>query len=103
MKTKFILIGALTILLTGCQTSSTAINKIQPGMSERDVVSILGQPKARINNADGSTTLEYTLNESRVQSLHAPYFVRMVDGKVESYGRESGHTERTSDPHWPSH
>ena len=102
MKTKLIPIAALAVLLFGCQTSSTAINKIHAGMSEREVVAILGKPKSRIPKSDGSTTLEYTLNESRVQSLHAPYFVRMVDGKVESYGRESG-PERGMDAHWPSH
>ncbi len=103
MKTNLILVGLVALLLAGCQTSSTAINNIRPGMSEREVVAILGKPKARVSNTDGTTTLDYTLNESRVQSLHAPYFVRMVDGKVESYGRGSGQTERTFDAHWPSH
>ncbi len=90
MKTKFIVL-ALAVMMTGCQTPSSQLNKVHLGMSETDVIKILGQPASIAENHDGKT-LYYTLRENGLGSLNAPYSVKLVGGKVDSYGRDSGAT-----------
>jgi hypothetical protein len=65
-------------------------------MGESEVVKILGQPASRAESKDGSVTLYYTLNENGLGSINAPYSVKLVTGKVDSYGRDGAST--TSQP-----
>jgi outer membrane protein assembly factor BamE (lipoprotein component of BamABCDE complex) len=99
MKMKFLLFALAALFLAGCidvVTPSTQINKVHLGMSEAEVIKILGQPVSKAENKDGSTTLYYTLREIWGSINAAPYSVKLVNGKVDSYGRDAG--QRTSEP-----
>ncbi len=81
-------------LLSACSTSSTALNKLSVGMSKGEVLKILGTPESTRANRSVEF-LVYSLTEriARPGEAIAPigidgkYFVKLVDGKVESYGR----------------
>jgi hypothetical protein len=90
MKTKLTIIGLVALLAAGCYTGSSQINKVHLGMSEAEVVKTLGQPVSRAENKDG-TTLYYSLQEI-FGSPPVPYSVTLVNGKVDSYGRDAGGT-----------
>jgi len=88
MKANFPLVVVLALLVAGCKTSTTAINKVHLGMSEPDVVKILGAPDSRAENKDGSARLFYTLRTGG--SIYSPYSVTLRAGKVDAYGRDPG-------------
>jgi hypothetical protein len=94
MKTKIIITGLAALLVAGCccYTRSTQINKVQLGMDETKVVTILGNPIGRGESREDTNTtvtLYYWLQE--VPSFPpVPYSVRLVNGKVEAFGRDSG-------------
>ena len=94
MKIKLLIVGLATLLVAGCQTSSTQLNKVHLGMSEAEAVKILGEPASRAESKDGSVTLYYTLREN-IGSINSPYSVKLVNGKVDSYGRDAGGTQTT--------
>ena len=91
MKIKILVIGLVSLLAAGCYTQSSRINTVHLGMSEADVVKVLGQPVSRAQNKD-STTLYYSLQEI-FGSPPVPYSVTLVNGKVDSYGRDAGATQ----------
>lgn len=94
MKTAIATIGLAALLAAGCQTPSTQLNKVHLGMSEAEVVEILGDPASRAESKDGSVTLYYTLREN-MGSINSPYSVKLVNGKVDWYGRDNGTTQTT--------
>jgi outer membrane protein assembly factor BamE (lipoprotein component of BamABCDE complex) len=80
-----ILIG---FLLIGCATSGK-INAVNMGMTKEQVIKVMGNPVSV--SAKGSTEyLNYKLSETDDDAFMGwttPYYVRVVDGKVDSYGR----------------
>ncbi len=94
MKTTLVIMGLVALFAAGCQTPSTQLNKVHLGMSEAEVVKILGEPASRAESKDGSTMLYYTLREN-MGSINSPYSVKLVGGKVDSYGRDAGGTQTT--------
>ena len=72
----------------GCATSST-INTVQLGMTKAEVVVIMGDPVSV--SAKGETEyLNYALSETDDDAFYgitSPYYVRLVNGRVDSYGR----------------
>ena len=88
MNTKTTLTCLLLLLvgtfLGGCTTASQ-LNNIQIGMTKDQVTSILGKP----DSTSAQSNIEYlTYYLSNDQSYRdQPYSVRLVDGKVESFGR----------------
>jgi len=90
MMTKKLCLLALALLgaiLTGCATS-TDMNKIQIGMTKAQVIDILGTPDSTSAQANVEYLTYYleVNNIARADQDHA-YMVRLVDGKVESFGR----------------
>ena len=84
------------VLLVGCQSPSWMVERVKIGMSEKEVRGKLGKPASRIENPDGSVTMNYVLAENWAASLTAPYSVRLVDGKVASVQRDGpGQQNRT--------
>ena len=86
MKTKIILITALFVGLftVGCETSAK-LNDVRIGMTRDQVVSILGQPDSTSAQANVQYMTYYldTTSDYRDRA----YMVRLVNGKVESFGR----------------
>jgi len=89
MKIKLLLFALAASFLAGCYTQSAQLNKVQVGMSESDVVKILGQPVSKAVSKDSTISLYYSLQEI-FGSPPVPYSVTLVNGKVDSYGRDGG-------------
>jgi len=90
MKNKFVLLSlALAgLLLAGC-TSATRLNDIRIGMGKDQVLSLMGTPDSTSAQANVEYLIYY-LDASGGRyggTTTEPYMVRMVDGKVESFGR----------------
>ena len=83
---KFPAIGLLLVaLLAGCVTADR-LNDIRIGMTKDQVISILGKPDSM--SAQGNIEyLTYYLITDTGYGRDAPYSVRLVNGKVESFGR----------------
>jgi len=87
MKSKIALVFALLIgvLLAGCE-SSAELNNIRIGMTKAAVLTILGTPDSMSAQANVEY-LTYYLEAEAGYGRDQPYMVRLVDGKVESFGR----------------
>jgi len=73
------------VLLAGCVTADK-LNNVRIGMTKDAVTSLLGQPDS--TSAQGNIEyLTYYLAAESGNSRDQPYSVRLVDGKVESFGR----------------
>ncbi|HTB83780.1 MAG TPA: outer membrane protein assembly factor BamE [Candidatus Sulfotelmatobacter sp.] len=88
MKTTTVLIGLASMLLAGCLTSSSTINSISLGMNKAQVLKIMGTPVSVIADTN-SECLNYNLAEvpTAFDMPGTPYEIKLVDGKVVSYGR----------------
>jgi hypothetical protein len=73
------------ILLAGCETS-TALNKVHIGMTKMEVQSLLGTPDSTSAQANVEY-MTYYLSSDAGYGRDQPYMVRLVNGKVESFGR----------------
>ncbi len=90
MKTKIILLCSLLagLFFAGCETSAK-LNSIRIGMTKDQVLAIMGQP----DSMSAQANVEYLTYYLEVDSgptqydRNQPYMVRLVDGKVESFGR----------------
>lgn len=79
------------VVLSACASVPTAqkLNGIQLGMSKAEVIERLGQPVS-ISAQNKTEFLNYKLTETETDAKYEwvkPYYVRLIDGKVESYGR----------------
>jgi len=74
----------LSLLLIGCTTSSQ-LNNVHIGMSKDQVISLMGKPDSTSAQANIEYLTYYLSNDGSYRDQ--PYSVRLVDGKVESFGR----------------
>lgn len=78
-----------TLILCGCVSRSDKISDVQIGMSKEEVLKVMGPPKST-SAQDRAEYLIYFLFE-QVSPIGSGgywrYYVRLVDGKVESFGR----------------
>lgn len=71
--------------VAGCATSA-ALNNVRRGMTKAEVIALLGNPDS--TSAQGNIeSLTYYLQADSGYGRDQPYLVRLVDGKVESFGR----------------
>lgn len=86
---KFYIISVLSLFLLGC-ASTEQFNKIQIGMTKSEVIQIVGSP--RNVSAEGSVEyMTYMISETGSDAYYGretPFFVRLVNGKVEAYGKK---------------
>ncbi|HTZ21140.1 MAG TPA: SHOCT domain-containing protein [Opitutaceae bacterium] len=83
--TAFILL--LAALFTGCATADK-LNDLRIGMSKDQVIAMLGKPDSTSAQANIEYLTYYLSNDSSyTYGRDQPYMVRLVDGKVESFGR----------------
>jgi len=76
----------LTVLLAGC-TSAQLLNSIRIGMTKDQVIAILGQPDSTSAQANIEYLTYYLAPDNDNYRRDQPYAVRLVEGKVESFGR----------------
>ena len=88
MKSKILIIGLAAMLTAGCLTSASKINGVSIGMNKADVLKIMGTPVSVIADTN-SECLNYNLAEvpTAFDMPGTPYEIKLVDGKVVSYGR----------------
>ena len=75
----------LAALFTGCATADK-LNKVHIGMTKDQVIALLGQPDSTSAQANIEYMTYYLSNDSSY-GRDQPYMVRLVEGKVESFGR----------------
>ena len=76
---------AVGLVLAGCNSASQ-LNEVRIGMTKDQVISLLGQPDS--TSAEGNVEyLTYYLLSDPNYGREQPYMVRLVDDKVESFGR----------------
>jgi len=69
-------------------------------MTKQEVVSVLGEPESTAASGRGVEILRYHLfNPNANRNRLEEYFVRLVNGRVDSYGRWVIST-RPKTPHW---
>jgi outer membrane protein assembly factor BamE (lipoprotein component of BamABCDE complex) len=88
----------MALLLGGCATAHK-ISSVQLGMTKDDVISVMGKPIS-VSAQGGAEYLNYALSETDDDAFMGwtkPYYVRLIDGKVESYGR-TGDFDSTKTP-----
>lgn len=78
---------AAALLAAGCLTKSSEINHLSLGLSRAEAVKIMGTPASVTADANAEY-LNYLLRES--MNTPVPYEVKIVSGKVASYGRAGG-------------
>ena len=90
MKTKLVFVLALVLgaFLSGCNSSAN-LNKIEIGMTKDEVVALLGQPDSKSAQANVEYLTYYLYADGAFNGYgrDQPDMVRLVDGKVESFGR----------------
>jgi outer membrane protein assembly factor BamE (lipoprotein component of BamABCDE complex) len=94
------LIAALSIVIVlgGC-ASANKISGVQLGMTKDEVIKVMGPPTS-VSAQGGREYLNYALSETDDDAFRGwtrPYYVRLINGKVESYGR-SGDFDSTKTP-----
>lgn len=77
------------IVTMGCAATAHKMNSVSIGMTKQEVISVLGLP-ASTSAKEGMEYLNYQFSETvrdASTGITSPYFVRLVNGKVDSYGR----------------
>jgi hypothetical protein len=100
---KQILLMIVAVVMVGCHTiddSARDFSKIRIGMSRDEVIAAKGNPFETAAK-DGTEYLMWAMGatELGVYYVHEDekYYVRLVDGKVDSYGKV-GDFDSTKDP-----
>ena len=95
---KNLILLVLTVLLVSCATSGK-VNGVQIGMTKEQVITTMGKPVS-VSAKDGPEYLNYKLSETDDDAFRgwtSPYYVRLINGKVDSYGR-TGDFDSTKNP-----
>ncbi len=86
------------VALSSCATAGK-ISGVQPGMTREQVVEVMGKPSS--TSRKGTVEyMNYALSDTSDKAFYGitePFFVRLVDGRVDSYGR-AGDFDSTKDP-----
>ncbi len=84
--TRISLVLLLVLSFYGCATAPN-LNGISLGMTKSDVIKTLGSPKS-VSAKDNIEYLKYgtSLGIGSLSEQAKEYFVRLINGKVESYG-----------------
>jgi outer membrane protein assembly factor BamE (lipoprotein component of BamABCDE complex) len=85
---KYLIVLILGLALVGCATSGK-INSVNIGMTKDEVIKVMGKPVS-ISAKGGTEYLNYKLSETDDDAFRgwtSPYYIRLIKGKVESYGR----------------
>lgn len=84
-KLKAVMCSLLVFGLTACVSSSAKLNSVHLGMAKSEVVKLLGDPQNRSGQGATEYLTYYLTSDDSANGL--PYMIRLIDGKVESFGR----------------
>ena len=91
----FLSLLIVTLLLLGC-ANAQRIKTLSVGMSKADVIKKLGNPDS-VSARAGIEYMNYNLyatDDDAYKNRTTPYYVRIVNGSLESYGKETAKTRR---------
>ena len=95
---KILAFAVAVVFMAGCATANK-MSAIRIGMTKDDVAKAIGQPNS-ISAQGNSEYLNYALSETGDDAFRGwtkSYYVRLINGKVESYGR-TGDFDSTKTP-----
>lgn len=85
MRTKALL--TVVLLVAGCRSTGAKLNELSVGMTKAEVLGVMGTPDSTAANG-GAEFLRFRLAQrSFGATYYDDYFVKLVNGRVESYGR----------------
>ena len=100
------LLLASVMILAGCASPTSKMNRLSIGMTKKEVIAAMGEPASTAAPGNRVEILRYDFS-STIATIYlarhgiAPesqdYFVKLIDGKVDSYGRV-GDFNSTKDP-----
>lgn len=93
------IVMVLMMTMIGCANTSK-MNRLSVGMAKSEAIAVMGQPTSTAAHGGGIELLRYRLastDSEAWQAMGEEYFVRIVDGKVDSYGK-MGDFNSTKDP-----
>ena len=96
--TRLVATITIALFLGGCATAHK-ISTVQLGMTKDDVIRVMGNPTS-VSAQGNAEYLNYALSETDDDAFvgrTSPYYVRLINGKVESYGR-TGDFDSTKTP-----
>ena len=99
MKIPYTLILASVMVIAGC-ANAYKINRLSLGMTKQEVISVMGRPSSTASPGEGQEILRYNLSatdDDAYNGITNEYFVRLINGKVDSYGR-MGDFDSTKNP-----
>lgn len=82
MKKLFFMV-LIAFLLFGCAAASNKMNNLKLGMTKDDVIQAMGTPSST-SETEGLLYLKYRF---RAGFITDDYYIRLIDGKVDAYGR----------------
>ncbi|KPJ78399.1 MAG: hypothetical protein AMJ54_04085 [Deltaproteobacteria bacterium SG8_13] len=82
--TRLLLVLLAAALMLGCAASAKKMNQLQLGMTEKEVVTAIGEPGSTSSKGD-EVLLKYRLRASGLWK--ATYYVRLQNGKVDAFGQ----------------
>ena len=88
MKLSLSLLSIVLMALVGCATASRT-DRLSLGMTKEQVLAVMGQPASTAADHDVEV-LRYKLSTTGHDAFHhrtEEYFVRLVSGKVERFGK----------------
>ena len=81
-------IAIVSFLLSGCFAKAGRTSGVHYGMSKQEVIAVMGAP-INVSTRGGSEYLSYPvcdIDNQTPNGIMRPYVVRLIDGRVESYG-----------------
>ena len=79
----------VSVLLSGCFAKAGRTSGVNYGMSKQEVIAVMGAPVSASTHGS-SQYLNYTVcadtDNQTLNGIMRPYVVRLIDGRVESYG-----------------
>lgn len=95
---KYFIITLLVVITIGSCATAGRMNDLRVGMTREEAIKIMGRPHT-VSAMEGVEYLNYNLtatNHDEFHSIKTPYFVRIIDGKVNAFGRR-GDFDSTKD------
>ncbi len=99
MKILYTLILTSVMVFAGC-ANAHKMNRLSLGMNKQEVISVMGRPSSTASPGEGQEILRYNLSatdDDAYNGITNEYFVRLINGKVDSYGR-MGDFDSTKNP-----
>jgi hypothetical protein len=81
------------IFIAGCASRATAMNRLELGMTKKQVISTLGTPHSTSAPGEGVEMMQYRFAADAMASaywVYSDYFVMLKNGAVVKYGEGMG-------------